>query len=104
MNKNSVDIDEIRPTPIHKNMKCKVLSIGIRLVLQFFSITATLLSWYMYNFFIAVAVLMLSFVIMGIVRSKLRQSSIPATQQEYGYSDAQIASWVVNQYFCKPTI
>lgn len=102
MDEYRVEIDEIKSTPVHKSAKCLILSWCMRLFLQFFSITITLLSWYLYNYFIAVIVLIFSFIVMGIVRSKLRQSSIPPNQQEHGYSDAQIASWVIGQYFCKP--
>ncbi len=103
INENKIDIDEIKTTPIHKSYKCLILSWCVRLFLQFFSTVAAVLSWYLYNYFIALVVLMLSFVVMGIVRSKLRQSSIPINQQEHGYSDAQIASWFTQQYLCKPT-
>jgi len=37
---------------------------------------------------------------MGIIRSKLRNSVIPLTQQEYHYNDEAIANWYTAKRLC----
>jgi len=56
--------------------------------------------WYSYDLFFAVAGLLITFVVLGIVRSKLRNSVIPQPQQEYQYSDMAIAEWYVAKRLC----
>ena len=94
-------INLIEPTPIPKTKKCKILSILVRILLQFGTVAIGLIAWYMYDYFIAIAALLLSFIIMGIIRSKLRNSAIPLTQQEYHYNDDAIAKWYVAKTFCQ---
>ena len=93
-------INMLKPTPEPKSTKCKLIAFLVRVFLQFTTPLSGLIAWYFYDYFIAIAVLLLSFIIMGIIRSKLRNSSIPSSQQEYHYNDKGIANWYVRKEFC----
>jgi len=93
-------IDFIEPTPKLIDKKCQILSLFIRIFLQFGTYITTLFAWYMYDYFIAGTTLILSFIIIGIIRSKLRNIAIPITQQEYQYDDKTIADWFVAKEIC----
>jgi len=97
-------IDLIEPTPKLHSKKCKLISLFIRIFLQYAIYAISLLTWFLYDYFIAGAVLLLSFIIMGIVRSKLRNSVIPFTQREYQYSDQGIADWYTAKEICNDTL
>ncbi len=93
-------IDMIEPIPILYSKKCKVISFFIKIFLQFSIYIASLVTWFMYDYFIAIAVLLLSFIILGIVRSKIRNSVIPIKQREHQYSDRNIADWYTAKEIC----
>lgn len=90
----------LEPTPEFHTKKCKLLALIVRLLLQFTTPIVALVAWYFYDYFIAIATLLLTFLLMGIVRSKLRNSSIPASQREYHYSDQGIANWYIWREYC----
>lgn len=94
-------INQIEPTPELRTNKCKIISLLLRLFLQFGVYILGLLTWYMYDYFIGIAIFLLSFVIMGIIRSKLRNSVIPQSQQEYHYNDKGIADWYTARTLCQ---
>ena len=96
-------IDLIEPTPKLHSKKCKFISLLIRLFLQFTTIIVGLITWYLYDYFMAIATLLLSFIIMGIVRSKLRNTVIPPNQREYQYNDKGIADWYTAKELCYET-
>lgn len=93
-------IDLIEPTPKLHSKKCKLISYVLRIFLQFTTFISALISWYLFDYFIAAAVLILTFIIMGIVRSKLRNSVIPPKQREYQYNDQGIADWYTAKEIC----
>jgi len=96
-------IDLIEPTPKLHSQKCKLLSLLLRLFLQFTTFIVGLITWYIYDYFMAIAALLLSFIIMGIVRSKLRNTVIPPKQREYQYNDQGIADWYTAKELCYET-
>ena len=96
-------IDLIEPTPKLHSKKCKLISLFLRLFLQFTTIIVSLITWYLYDYFMAIAALLLSFIIMGIVRSKLRNTVIPPSQREYQYNDKGIADWYTAKELCYET-
>ena len=96
-------IDLIEPTPKLHSKKCKLISLFLRLFLQFTTIIVSLITWYLYDYFMAIAALLLSFIIMGIVRSKLRNTVIPPNQREYQYNDKGIADWYTAKELCYET-
>lgn len=93
-------INQIEPTPELKTDKCKIVAFLLRILLQFTSYIVALVVWYMYDYFIAAGIFFLSFIIMGIIRSKLRNSVIPIAQQEYHYTDKGIADWFTARELC----
>jgi len=93
-------IDMIEATPKLYLKRCKVVSFVLKLFLQYSTITASFIVWYFYDFFISMLTLALSFIIMGIIRSSLRNSSIPITQREYHYNDEGIADWYTATKLC----
>ena len=93
-------IELIEPTPKLRTKKCKLISFLVRMFLQYTTFIAALLAWYIYDYFIAIAVLLLSFIIMGIIRSKIRNAVIPSKQKEYQYNDEGIANWYVSRELC----
>jgi len=93
-------INQIIPTPTLKTNKCKIIAFLLRIFLQFTSYIVALIIWYMYDYFIAIGLFFLSYLIMGIIRSKLRNSVIPKAQQEYQYNAKGIANWYTAREIC----
>ena len=93
-------IDLIEPTPTLHSQKCKIISFILKLFLQFTTVLVGLITWYLYDYFLAIATLLLSFIIMGIIRSKLRNAVIPPAQREYQYNDQGIADWYTAKELC----
>ena len=93
-------IEMIEPTPKLNSKKCRIISFFIRIFLQFSIYIITFIVWLMYDYFIAISTLLLSFIIMGIVRSKIRNSVIPPKQREYQYNDQGIADWYTAKEIC----
>lgn len=97
-------IDLMEPTPKLHSRKCKLISYLLRIFLQFTTFTTALIAWYFYDYFIAIAILILTFIIMGIIRSKIRNSVIPLKQREYQYNDQGIADWFTAKEICYENI
>ena len=93
-------IDMMEPTPKLYSKRCKLISFALKILLQYTTFLVGLLVWYFYDYFIAIASLLLSFIIMGIIRSKIRNSVIPPKQREYPYNDKGIADWFIAKEFC----
>ncbi len=93
-------IDMIEPTPTLLTKKCKAIALAIRIFLQFSIYPITAVVWYLNGWFIALLTLLLGFVVIGIIRSKLRNDSIPVQQREYNYNDQGIAAWYTAKHFC----
>jgi len=93
-------IEEYEQTPTFSSKRCKIISFIIAFILKYTTILTTIITWYKYDYFIALLVLTLSFVIVGIIRSKIRNSSIPTKQREFTYSDKEIANWYTAKEFC----
>ncbi len=98
MNNNFIDLME--PTPKLHSKKCKIISLSVRILLQFTTPFMALVAWYMYDYFVAGATLLVTFIVMGIVRSKIRNSVIPQKQREYQYNDQGIADWYTAKDIC----
>ncbi|MCW9027013.1 MAG: hypothetical protein OQJ77_06815 [Thiovulaceae bacterium] len=93
-------IDMIEPTPKLHSAKCKAISYVIWIFLKFSTYIITAISWYLYDYFIAFFTLILSFIVIGIIRSKIRNIAIPVKQQEYQYNDKGIADWFSAREIC----
>ncbi|TKI69560.1 hypothetical protein FCU45_05755 [Sulfurimonas crateris] len=93
-------IEQIEPTPTLHSKKCRFTALALRLFVQYTTIFSALASWYLYDYFIALLALVLAFIIMGIIRSKIRNTAIPFSQREYQYSDREIAEWYTAKMLC----
>lgn len=100
MENNTINL--IEPTPEPQSTLCKIAVTLIDYALRFGSLIIALIVWYRYDYFYGGAALLISYLLIGIVRSKLRTMSIPFSQLEYDYSDKAIAKWFVYRHFlCK---
>jgi len=93
-------IEQIEPTPVLGSKKCRYAALALKLFLQYATILAAFTAWYLYDLFIALSALILTFIVMGIVRSKMRNSAIPFSQREHYYSDKEIADWYMAKVIC----
>jgi len=93
-------IPEIEPTPTYTDKSCQFLVKIITFKLKFMPYILTLLVLVMVDYFYAIATFLISYLITGIVRSYMRNNSIPKKQQEYTYTDTAIASWYLYRTFC----
>ncbi|EQB40574.1 hypothetical protein M947_01865 [Sulfurimonas hongkongensis] len=96
-------LEMLEATPKLESKKCKIISFLIRVFLQFGIYIVALIVWYIQDYFIAIASLIASYIVMGIIRSKVRNSVIPPKQREHQYSDKEIADWFVAREFCFKT-
>ena len=97
-------IDLIEPTPTLHSKKCKIIAYIINLFLQFATVTSAVVAFFLYDYFVAIATLLVIFIVMGIVRSKLRNDVIPVTQREHQYSDKEIAIWYTARELCNDNL
>jgi len=93
-------INQIEPTPKITTKKCKIISFLLKIFLSYTLYVIPVIMFYLYDYFYAIASLFLTYLIMGIIRSKLRNSVIPKTQQEYNYNDQGIADWYTARELC----
>jgi len=93
-------INLIEPTPVLHTKKCQLIALIIKLLLQFTPVLVALITWYVYDYFIAGAALLIMFVVVGIIRAKMRNSVIPLSQREYHYNDEGIAKWFTAKEIC----
>ena len=93
-------INQIEPTPKLTTKRCKLISFLLRLFFQFTSFITGAILWYLYDYFIGIAAFLLSYLVVGIIKSKLRNSVIPKKQQEYNYTDQGVADWYTARVLC----
>lgn len=95
------DIPLIEPTPEPSRKVCRFAAAALGYFLSYGTYGIALIVWLLYGWFYAIAALLTGFVVLGIVRAKIRNSSIPTQQQEYQYTDAAIAKWfIVRRMLC----
>jgi len=97
---NNDYLELIEPTPTLHSKKCRFTAFSIRLLLQFTTPILALIMWYIYDYFIAGATLLISFIVVGIIRAKMRNSVIPIHQREFQYNDQGIATWFTAKELC----
>lgn len=85
----------IEPTPKLKSLRCKAAAMAITLFFKTGSFLVAAAVWYLYDLLFGASALLISYLIIGIVRAKMRNSVIPLKQQEYAYTDSAIATWYV---------
>ena len=97
---NDTIIDSIAPTPKIEGFTCKAAKLLIVIALKSAHLLFALYIWYEIDYFFAIAALLIGYLLIGIVRSKLRNSSIPRSQLELNYTDDAIASWYLSRTLC----
>jgi len=98
MQTNFIDMMEV--TPKLKTKKCQLVSFLLQLFLQYTIYIIGIVVWIMYDYFIGIGIFLLSFLVMGIIKSYIRNSVIPKNQQEYNYNDKGIADWYTARELC----
>lgn len=93
-------IDMIEPTPTPDTLTCKAYVWLITVALKGAAALVALFVWWRYDAVMAFFALLVGYVVMGIVRSKLRTYAIPPKQFEQPYSDYAIACWVAMRRLC----
>jgi len=88
------------PTPVLDSKKCQFIAYLLKFLLQFTPVITALITWYIYDYFIAGATLLIMFIVIGIIRAKMRNSVIPPSQREYHYNDEAIAKWFTAKELC----
>ena len=92
-------IEQYRNIPEFRNIKQKILVKILGLLLAFIPVILGLIFWMLMDWFYALAALLLSFLISGIVSSKLRHNFVPIYQREFSYTSYELAAWVIAYYF-----
>ena len=93
-------IPEIEPTPTFKNRWCRWLVKLVAFKLTYMPVVLTLIVLYTVDYFYAIATLLISYLVTGIVRAYMRNNSIPKQQLEYTYSAEAIAAWYLYRTHC----
>lgn len=95
------DIPNLEPTPEPITPYCRFLARILGWLLSYGTYLVGILFWLTYDWFYGIAGVLAGFVIMGIVRAKIRNSAVPLQQLEYAYTDQAIAKWfVVRRLLC----
>jgi len=97
-------IDMIESTPKLKSKKCKLISTAIAISLSYASYVIAAFIWFRYDYFIAFFTLILSFIVIGIIRSKIRNIAVPPKQQELQYNNKGIADWYTAREICNDAL
>lgn len=90
----------IDPTPTLPSRQCRLMARVLGWALSYGNYLIALVVWWMADWFFAVGILLLGIIVFGILRSKLRNDSVPVTQREYSYDDYAIATWYMSRNHC----
>lgn len=93
-------IFHLDPTPTLPTRRCRTMARIMGYGLSYGNYLIALAVWWRSDWFFAIGSLLLGFIVFGIVRSKLRNSSIPHAQREMAYDDYAIASWYLSRTTC----
>jgi hypothetical protein len=90
----------IDPTPTLPTRQCRFFARVLGYTLSYGNyILAGIVLWQS-DWLIALGMLLLGFIVFGIIRSKLRNDSIPVAQRETPYNDYAIATWYLSRNTC----
>jgi hypothetical protein len=96
-------IELIKPTPELHKKECIYMAKALQYALQYSNYIFTLIIFFSFDYFYAIASFLMGIIIVGIIRSKLRNSAVPPKQREYQYNDEAISTWFVSEYYCIET-
>lgn len=88
------------PVPNLSSKWCKILSFILKNTLQYTLFIVPIIVWYRSDILLSFFSLVLTFILMGIIRSKLRNSSVPFNQREFHYNDDEVARWFLAKQVC----
>ncbi|MBD3799501.1 hypothetical protein [Sulfuricurvum sp.] len=90
----------IDTTPTLPTRQCRLYARLMGYALSYGYYLIAILVWWKSDWFIAIGTLLFGFIVFGIIRSKLRNDSIPPFQQEIPYTDYAIATWYLSRNYC----
>lgn len=90
----------IDPTPILPTRHCRLMARLMGWGLSYGNYSIALIVWWKSDWFIAIGALLLGYIVFGIIRSKLRNDSIPPAQRETPYTDYAITTWYLSRNHC----
>jgi hypothetical protein len=90
----------IDPTPTLPTRHCRLMARFLGYALSYGNYIIAAIVWTQSDWFIALGSLLLGFIVFGIIRSKLRNDSIPPAQRELSYNDYAIAAWYLSRHYC----
>jgi len=93
-------IFNIDPTPTLPTRQCRLMARAIGWSLSYGNYLIALIVLWKSDWFIAIGALLLGYIVFGIIRSKLRNESIPPAQRETPYNDYAIATWYLSRITC----
>lgn len=95
-------IEIIEPTPEPESLRCKLAVYAIAAALYAGPYIVALATWYRFDLFFGAGAFLIAYLVIGIIRAKLRNGVVPLLQQEYHYTDKAIAAWfVVKGLMCR---
>ncbi|WP_295055288.1 hypothetical protein [Sulfuricurvum sp.] len=90
----------IDPTPTLPTRQCRLIARIMGWGLSYGNYSIALIVWWKSDWFIAIGGLLLGYIVFGIIRSKLRNDSLPPAQRETPYNDYAIATWYLSRNHC----
>lgn len=90
----------IDPTPVLPTRRCRLMARIMGWGMSYGNYSIALIVWAKSDWFIAIGALLLGYIVFGIIRSKLRNDSIPPAQRETPYNDYAIATWYLSRNHC----
>ncbi len=95
-------VEFIQPTPKPKSKKCAFLINIVAFLLRFSALLVMIGVFFLFNwnFMYAITSFFLSYIVVGIIRAKMRQLAIPPQQLELNYNDKAIAAWYLLKFYC----
>lgn len=90
----------IDPTPTLPTRQCRLQARFLGYVLSYGNYLIAGVVWWEGDWFIAIGALLFGFIVFGIIRSKLRNDSVPPAQREVPYTDYAIATWYLSRHHC----
>lgn len=90
----------IDPVPILPTRRCRIMARVLGWGLSYGNFLIALGIWYQTDWFFASGALLSGFIAFGVLRSKLRNDSIPPAQRETPYNDYAIATWYLSRNSC----
>ena len=86
--------------PNIQNRKCKLLHYFVYTILAYSPLMVGGYIWYKYDLYFSIMSILVLFLTMGIISSKMKNEAIPPSQIEFSHSTFEIAKWYVSKILC----